>query len=68
MRRELITTVSRSPGGGDKPATTKTDAQVKNEIAAIIKQITASCTYLPMLEDSCECRLAYCLRVTHSRP
>lgn len=31
----------------------KTDAQVKAEIAAIIKQITASCTFLPMLEEAC---------------
>ncbi|CEH15330.1 mitotic spindle checkpoint component mad2 [Ceraceosorus bombacis] len=31
----------------------KTDDQVKAEIAAIIKQITASCTFLPMLEDQC---------------
>ncbi|CCU97497.1 unnamed protein product [Malassezia sympodialis ATCC 42132] len=29
----------------------KTDAQVKAEIAAIIKQITASCTFLPVLEE-----------------
>jgi len=27
--------------------------QVKNEIGAIIKQITASCTFLPMLEEPC---------------
>ena len=32
---------------------TKTDAQVKAEIAAIIKQITASCTFLPVLEETC---------------
>lgn len=32
----------------------KTDAHVKAEIAAIIKQITASCTFLPMLEQQCE--------------
>ena len=31
----------------------KTDAQVKAEIAAIIKQITASCTFLPVLEEPC---------------
>lgn len=31
----------------------KTDQQVKNEIGAIIKQITASCTFLPMLEEPC---------------
>lgn len=34
----------------------KTDAQVKAGIAAIIKQITASCTFLPMLEEPCTCR------------
>ncbi|SNX85680.1 probable MAD2 - spindle-assembly checkpoint protein [Melanopsichium pennsylvanicum] len=31
----------------------KTDAQVKAEIAAIIKQITASCTFLPILDEPC---------------
>ncbi|SPO28490.1 probable MAD2 - spindle-assembly checkpoint protein [Ustilago trichophora] len=31
----------------------KTDAQVKAEIAAIIKQITASCTFLPVLQEPC---------------
>lgn len=31
----------------------KTDAQVRAEIAAIIKQITASCTFLPVLEEPC---------------
>lgn len=35
-------------------AAKKTDAQVKAEIAAIIKQITASCTFLPMIEKECE--------------
>jgi len=35
----------------------KTDAQVKAEIAAIIKQITASCTFLPVLEEPCTCQL-----------
>ena len=43
---------------GDAPADSgrgapKTDAQVKAEMAAIIKQITASCTFLPMLEEPC---------------
>ncbi|PWN42690.1 DNA-binding protein [Ceraceosorus guamensis] len=38
------------PKGAKGP---KTDDQVKAEIAAIIKQITASCTFLPMLEDQC---------------
>lgn len=31
----------------------KTDAQVRAEIAAIIKQITASCTFLPVLDEPC---------------
>ncbi|CAO1628104.1 unnamed protein product [Jaminaea pallidilutea] len=34
-------------------ASKKTDAQVKAEIAAIIKQITASCTFLPVIEEEC---------------
>lgn len=36
-----------------QPTTKKTDQQVKNEIGAIIKQITASCTFLPMLQEPC---------------
>ncbi len=32
----------------------KTDADVRAEIAAIIKQITASCTFLPLLDEECE--------------
>lgn len=35
------------------PGVKKTDAQVRAEIAAIIKQITASCTFLPVLEEPC---------------
>ncbi|PWN25226.1 DNA-binding protein [Jaminaea rosea] len=35
------------------PGSKKTDAQVKAEIAAIIKQITASCTFLPVIEEEC---------------
>lgn len=31
----------------------KTDAQVRAEIAALIKQITASCTFLPVLDEPC---------------
>ncbi|PWY97521.1 DNA-binding protein [Testicularia cyperi] len=31
----------------------KTDAQIRSEIAAIIKQITASCTFLPVLDEPC---------------
>lgn len=49
--------VCRSPAP-QKPADAaatkkKTDQQVKNEIGAIIKQITASCTFLPMLQEPC---------------
>lgn len=39
---------------GQKSKAKKTDAQVKAEISAIIKQITASCTFLPLLEEPCE--------------
>lgn len=42
-----------APGAGLPRSAQKTDAQVKAEIAAIIKQITASCTFLPMLEEPC---------------
>lgn len=57
--RRTHTTDSHSdaPIGKDAPKSMqKTDAQVKAEIAAIIKQITASCTFLPMLEEPCTCR------------
>lgn len=43
-----------SSSNGSNPASKKTDAQVKAEIAAIIKQITASCTFLPVIEEQCE--------------
>ena len=48
-------TESQVPKEGDQipKALQKTDAQVKAEIAAIIKQITASCTFLPVLEEPC---------------
>ncbi|WFD02335.1 Mitotic spindle checkpoint component mad2 [Malassezia obtusa] len=47
-------TAAEAPVGKDAPKSVqKTDAQVKAEIAAIIKQITASCTFLPMLEEPC---------------
>lgn len=45
---------SQGEGGEEKGASTKkTDAQVRAEIAAIIKQITASCTFLPVLDEPC---------------
>jgi len=48
-------TESQVPKEGDQipKSLQKTDAQVKAEIAAIIKQITASCTFLPVLEEPC---------------
>lgn len=42
-----------SEGKADEKKGKKTDAQVKAEIAAIIKQITASCTFLPVLDEPC---------------
>lgn len=42
---------SSTPASTEKPK--KTDAQVRAEIAAIIKQITASCTFLPVLDEPC---------------
>ena len=33
----------------------KTEAQVTQEIQAIIRQITASVTFLPLLSDACAC-------------
>lgn len=45
----------------------KTDAQVRAEIAAIIKQITASCTFLPVLEEPCAFQiLAYTNKDAHA--
>ena len=32
----------------------KSDKDIKNEIQAIIRQITASVTFLPLLEESCK--------------
>lgn len=55
-----ILTISCLPASpsSSNPAAKKTDAQVKAEIAAIIKQITASCTFLPVIEEECESYLA----------
>lgn len=51
---EVINTELPEDAAGAVPRSAqKTDAQVKAEIAAIIKQITASCTFLPMLEEPC---------------
>ncbi|CAB4409282.1 unnamed protein product [Rhizophagus irregularis] len=41
---------NKGPGGGKKQ---RTDQEIKNEIQAIIRQITASVTFLPVLEDEC---------------
>ncbi|EPQ31566.1 uncharacterized protein PFL1_00899 [Pseudozyma flocculosa PF-1] len=60
-----------TPAEGDKAAPPaakqKTDAQIRAEIAAIIKQITASCTFLPVLEELCHFQiLAYTDRDTEA--
>ncbi|RGB31156.1 HORMA domain-containing protein [Rhizophagus diaphanus] len=41
---------NKGSGGGKKQ---RTDQEIKNEIQAIIRQITASVTFLPVLEDEC---------------
>ncbi|GBB91600.1 hypothetical protein RclHR1_00190013 [Rhizophagus clarus] len=41
---------NRGPGGGKKQ---RAEQEIKNEIQAIIRQITASVTFLPVLEDEC---------------
>ncbi|WFD30838.1 Mitotic spindle checkpoint component mad2 [Malassezia sp. CBS 17886] len=53
--RPSVDSPDAAPEGDAPPAKSlqKTDAQVKAEIAAIIKQITASCTFLPVLEEPC---------------
>lgn len=42
-----------NPSAAETNPKTKTDNQVRAEIAAIIKQITASCTFLPVLDEQC---------------
>ena len=37
------------------PPPEKSEAQITQEIQAIIRQITASVTFLPLLQDACEC-------------
>ena len=37
------------------PLPQKSEAQITQEIQAIIRQITASVTFLPLLQDKCEC-------------
>jgi mitotic spindle assembly checkpoint protein MAD2 len=36
-----------------KPATIKSEKEIQNEIQAVIRQITASVTFLPILEHDC---------------
>ncbi|CBQ68673.1 probable MAD2-spindle-assembly checkpoint protein [Sporisorium reilianum SRZ2] len=50
---DVINTPLDSEDAPAAPHVKKTDAQVRAEIAAIIKQITASCTFLPVLEEPC---------------
>lgn len=38
------------------PKKEKTEKEIHNEIQAIIRQITASVTFLPVIEEKCECR------------
>lgn len=50
------TTVPEKENDGDAPSeieTEKTEAQIQEEIQAIFRQITASVTFLPMLDGNC---------------
>ena len=38
----------------------KSEADIKKEIQGVIKQITASVTFLPLLETACECKFIIC--------
>lgn len=49
----INTPLPDAPDAKEEGKVKKTDAQVRAEIAAIIKQITASCTFLPVLEEPC---------------
>lgn len=40
----------------------KIEAEVKNEIQSVIRQITASVTFLPMIESPCMCLHCFALR------
>lgn len=42
------------PPARSAPLPQKSEAQVTGEIQAIIRQITASVTFLPLLQDKCE--------------
>ncbi|KAJ1907591.1 Mitotic spindle checkpoint component mad2 [Tieghemiomyces parasiticus] len=43
--------IMNDPAPGETPAAPKTEKAIHTEIAAIIRQITASVTFLPMLEE-----------------
>ena len=44
---------SSSAGSGNNDARGKTDKEVSGEISSIIRQITSSVTFLPLLPDNC---------------
>ena len=49
----------RGPSMLCRQAPEKSDKEITTEIQAIIRQITASVTFLPLLNDACKLRLTF---------
>lgn len=54
-RQAGATTSAAGHSGGKGKKKEKTEKEVQGEIREIMKQITSSVTFLPILEDPCEC-------------
>ncbi|KAG0306273.1 Mitotic spindle checkpoint component mad2 [Dissophora globulifera] len=48
-----LSTTGSSTGSGQQPKQEKTEKEIQSEIQAILRQITASVTFLPMLDEKC---------------
>ncbi|KAG0315856.1 Mitotic spindle checkpoint component mad2 [Dissophora globulifera] len=48
-----LSTAGSSTGSGQQPKQEKTEKEIQSEIQAILRQITASVTFLPMLDEKC---------------
>eukprot|EP00850_Spirogloea_muscicola_P000789 SM000003S11034 [mRNA] locus=s3:542820:544629:+ [translate_table: standard] len=53
LERWVFNVEADKPVGKDGAARCKSDKEITNEIQAIIRQITASVTFLPLLEEAC---------------
>eukprot|EP01112_Ceratiomyxa_fruticulosa_P002356 TRINITY_DN12487_c0_g2_i1.p1 TRINITY_DN12487_c0_g2~~TRINITY_DN12487_c0_g2_i1.p1 ORF type:complete len:167 (-),score=32.08 TRINITY_DN12487_c0_g2_i1:236-736(-) len=53
LERWVFDIIAEKPSSTEKDHPAKTEKEINGEIAAIIRQITASVTFLPLLQDPC---------------